>query len=69
MLARDPGFDVTHKAMMRVDLEATGLGEAQGRQFLDRALSEMRELPGVKRAFLATDLPLGFRRPTHRVAE
>jgi predicted permease len=60
MMARDPGFDVTHKAMMRVNLEATGLGEAQGRQLLERAISKMRELPAVTRVFLATDLPLGF---------
>jgi len=60
IMAHDPGFDASHTAMVRLDLESSGLDANHGRAFLDRALDLAHELPGANRVFLTTDFPLGF---------
>ncbi|MHC1769025.1 MAG: ABC transporter permease [Verrucomicrobiia bacterium] len=58
-LAVAPGFDTRQGIVAVVDLGFGPYDEAQGRQFWQRLLDQIRALPGVESAALAVDMPLG----------
>jgi predicted permease len=58
-LQHDPGFDLAHTAMARLDLGASGSDQAFGEAFLARAITEAGRLPGVRHAAVADVFPLG----------
>jgi predicted permease len=56
----DPGFDTRDLAVVPVDLPASRYGEArQAQLFVNRALAELRSIPGVRAAGAVSHLPLG----------
>jgi predicted permease len=68
--AHDPGFDGSHIARVRIDLQPSGLDQAHGRAFLDDALDQMRALPEVRRAFLTMNYPQRLTgQPTSLIAD
>jgi predicted permease len=61
LLGRRLNYDASHVVAGRVHLAGPEFSEARGRYFLDRALGEVRRLPDVERAALASGLPGGLR--------
>jgi putative ABC transport system permease protein len=55
----DLGFDPTNVLNMSLDPGEIGYGKAQGAEFYNRVLTQVRSLPGVQSASLATSVPLG----------
>lgn len=53
-----PGFDHDRLAVLTVDLAAGGYDEVRGREMQRRMLEQVRALPGVERATLASRIPL-----------
>jgi predicted permease len=58
----DPGFDTRHVAMANLDVGSVGYKEADGREFQQKLLERVRNLPGVTAASWADYLPLGSER-------
>jgi predicted permease len=58
----DPGFDTQHEAIANIDIGSVGYKEAQGREFCEKLLERVRNLPGVASAAWASYLPLGTER-------
>lgn len=60
LLAVDPGFEPSGAATASVSLPNARYGDEAGRRaFADRLLTEVRALPGVEHAALATSVPFG----------
>ena len=55
----DLGFDPTNVLNMSFDPGEIGYGKAQGAEFYNRVLTQVRSLPGVQSASLAMIVPLG----------
>ena len=60
--AVDPGFRVSKRLMVMLDLDILGYSESAGRAFYDQLVEEMKGLPGIESACVASHLPLGFER-------
>lgn len=61
LMARlDPGFRTEGLTLASFDLEKHGYDDAQGRQFIRRALAELRSIPGVSSATVTHSPPFGF---------
>lgn len=59
--AVDPGFhDPAHLLLVDTDLRLAGYSESAGVDLLRRLLDNMRQVPGVTEASVATMVPLGF---------
>jgi predicted permease len=58
----DPGFDTQHEAIANIDIGSVGYSEAKGREFNEKLLQGVRNLPGVTAASWASHLPLGTER-------
>ena len=58
----DPGFDTRHVAMADLDIGSIGYTEAKGREFDDKLLQGVRDLPGVTAASWVSHLPLSTSR-------
>ena len=56
----DPGFEVSHRLAVSMDLRPLGYSESRGRSLLRQLLDRVNLLPGVRSASLASYLPLGF---------
>ena len=56
----DPGFEVSHRLAVSMDVRPLGYTESQGRALLRGMLDRVTALPGVRGASLASYLPLGF---------
>jgi predicted permease len=57
LFGRRLNYDASHVVAGRVHLAGHEFSEARGRYFLDRALEEVRRLPDVEAAAIATGLP------------
>jgi putative ABC transport system permease protein len=62
LAAIDLGFDQTRIALLSVDLAMHDDASERRRTFVDDALAQVREVPGVTAAAVASRLPLGFNR-------
>jgi predicted permease len=60
----DPGFDIRHVAMAELDIGSVGYTEAKGRDFDEKLVESVRNLPGVTAASWVSHLPLGTSRET-----
>jgi predicted permease len=56
----DLGFESAHVLNLSIDPHNIGLNEAQGRDLLNRILSRVRSLPGVRSAAVAATVPMGY---------
>jgi predicted permease len=56
----DPGFQVTNRLNVTLDLNILGYSESRGRGFYDQLVEGVKALPGVRSASVANHLPLGF---------
>jgi predicted permease len=56
----NPGFDTRNVLLVGINLSTAGYDRAAAQVYLDRAMSQVSALPGVKRVGLAEDVPLGF---------
>jgi predicted permease len=56
----DPGFSAASLGSASFDLSLRGYDEARGRDFYRRLLEQVRAVPGVEAATVATQLPLSF---------
>jgi predicted permease len=54
---QDLGFTADHRLILQVDLRSRGYTEAEGRAFLPRALTRLRDLPGVSRVAISCQIP------------
>ncbi len=54
----DPGFDSSNVLNVRIDLDLQGLPEGRGLIFYDQLLPQVRKLPGVRSAALASRVAL-----------
>ena len=64
----DPGFDTKHVAIATIDPGSIGYNEQQCRNFYDKLLSRVENLPGVTAAALVNHLPLGGSRESGQVS-
>jgi predicted permease len=56
----NPGFNAGNVLLVGVNLSTAGYVRVEGLSYLDRLVTEIRELPGVQRVALAEDVPLGL---------
>ena len=56
----DPGFEISHRLAVSLDLRPLGYSESRGRSLYSQMLDRINTLPGVRSASLASYLPLGF---------
>ena len=56
----DMGFEMKGRLIVAMDAELRQYDEARGRAFYRQLLERVRALPGVKKASLASFLPIGF---------
>ncbi len=54
----DPGFDTNNLGMLSFDLGSLNYDDARSKKFEDRVLEQVRALPGIRSATLATNVPL-----------
>ncbi len=54
---QDLGFESRNRLIVQVDLRSQGYTESEGRAFLNRALTELRSLPGVSRVASSRQIP------------
>lgn len=64
----DPGFDTKHVATATIDAGSVGYDEQQRRNFYDRMLAHVENLPGVTDASWVNHLPLSAARETGQVS-
>jgi predicted permease len=58
----DPGFRVSNRLVVTLDLDILGYSENRGREFYNQVIDRVEALPGVASASVANHLPLGFAR-------
>jgi len=58
--AIDPGFSLRSGVLASIDLQPVGYDAARGEQFYRTLLRRLREVPGVRAATLAQNVPLSF---------
>jgi predicted permease len=56
----DPGFAVTNRVVVDVDLSMLGYSNQRSKAFYSEAVERLEALPGVRSAAVAMPLPLGF---------
>jgi len=64
----DPGFRVSNRLVVTLDLDILGYSENRGREFYNQVVDKVEGLPGVASASVANHLPLGFARMATVVA-
>ena len=64
----DPGFRVSNRLVVTLDLDILGYSENRGREFYNQVIDKVEALPGVASASVANHLPLGFARMATVVA-
>jgi predicted permease len=58
----DPGFDVQHLITAEITLDKSSYSSIRAEQYFERAIVEMRRLPGVRSVSGVTVVPLGLER-------
>lgn len=56
----DPGFQISNRLVVTLDLDILGYSENRGREFYNQVIDKVEALPGVDSATVANHLPLGF---------
>ena len=56
----DPGFDVQHLLIAEVTLDTTSYSPIRAEQYFERAIAEIRRLPGVRSVSGVAVVPLGL---------
>jgi predicted permease len=64
----DPGFRISNRLVVTLDLDILGYSENRGREFYSQVIDKVGGLPGVESASVANHLPLGFARMATVVA-